>query len=156
MPAKDIENSIIVRILPVQVPQLWEVLKFACVQTDEVDQSNIPRYLNELLHALLSNKAQCFIRLGEDRTLLMLVLTRIMFDKFTGEKDLFVQCLYSFKAVEDEIWKRGIQLIEEFARKEGCRTVSFNSRRPRIWEVAKLIGFTEKHRVFSCEVGGEL
>jgi len=154
MPVKDIENSIIVRILATQIPQLWEVVKFACTQADEVDKEDLPYYLNELLHALLSDKAQCFIRLGEDRTLLALISTRVMVDKITGKKYLFIQCLYSFKMVEDEVWKQDWSIILDFIKAEKCSYVSFNSRNERIWEITRMLGFKEKYRRFDYEVGG--
>jgi len=149
-----IENSIIVKIVPTQIPQLWEVIKFACAQADEVNKEDFPYYFNELLHALLNDKAQCFMRIAEDRTLLALLITRIMIDKVTGKKYLFMQCLYSFKAVEDEVWKRDWNFILDFIKREGCSYISFNSRNKRLWDIAEKLGFKERHRTFDFVVGG--
>lgn len=147
-------NSIIVRILPIQVPRLWEAVKFACVQADEVKKEDIPSYLNELLHALLNEKAQCFIRLDEDRSLLALMVTRIMGDKITGKKQLLLQCLYSFKTVDYDVWTRDWKLVMDFAKAEKCEYISFESKHPRIWEIGESLGFQETFRRFVFEVGG--
>ncbi len=142
------------RILPVQIPQLWEVIKFACTQADEVNKEDMPPYLNELLHALLSEKAQCFLRLGDDRSLQIIMITRITIDKITGEKYLFLQCLYSFKVVRDEILKQDWDFVMEFAKNEKCSYIYFDSRHERIWEISKIAGFKEKNRRFDLRIGG--
>ena len=142
------------RILPVQIPALWEVIKFACVQADEVNKEDMPLYFNELLHALLSDKAQCFLRLGDDRTLLVLLITRVLVDKITSQKSLFLQVLYSWKAVEDKEWLDDFDFIKEFAKQEQCKDISFEPRNPRVWEIAKFLGCRETHRKFVFDIGG--
>ena len=142
------------RILPIQVPQLWEVIKFACTQADEVDKKDMPLYFNELLHALLSDKAQCFLRLGDDRTLLVLLITRILVDKITGQKFLFLQVIYSWKRSEDKEWQDDFEFVKEFAEHEQCKYISFEPRNPKIWEIAKLFGCQESNRRFVFDIGG--
>jgi len=143
-----------VRILPVQIPKLWEVIKFACVQADEINREDMPSYFNKLLHALLSDKAQCFLSLNDDRTVRVVLITQITIDKTTNEKYLFLQCLYSFQKVQDEVWGKDWHFIMDFAKKEQCSYISFNSRNERIWEITKLLGFKEKYRRFDLKTGG--
>jgi len=150
----EISNSIICRILPQQVPQLWECIKFACVQADEVNKEDMPFYFNELLQALLNEKAQCFIRLAEDRTLLALMITRIVLDRITDKKHLSLQCLYSFKTVKDEVWERDWKFLLDFVKKEGCSYISYNSRHNKLWELGEMVGFYEKHRTYEIRVEG--
>lgn len=144
----------IIRILPSQVPQLWEAIKFACVQADEVNKEDMPSYFNELLHTLLSDKAQCFVRLGDDRTLLMLAITRILVDKITGKKSLFIQGLYSWKSVEDGEWQEDFKFVREFAKHEQCKRISFESRNDRVWKIAGILGFKENLRKFTLNMEG--
>ena len=144
----------IIRILPTQIPQLWEQIKFACVQADEVNKEDMPSYFNELLHALLSDKAQCFIRLNDDRTLLGLIITRILVDKITGRKSLFIQALYSWKNVEDKEWQDDFSFIREFAKHEQCERISFESRNNRVWKIAEFLGFKENLRKFTLNMEG--
>jgi len=144
----------IIKILSTQIPQLWEQIKFACVQADEVNKEDMPSYLNELLHALLSDKAQCWLRLGDDRTLLLLMITRILVDKITGRKSLFIQTLYSWKSVGDNEWQDDYNFVKEFAKHEQCKRISFESRNPRIWELAEVLGFKENLRSFKLSLGG--
>ena len=144
----------ILKLLSIQVPQFWEVIKFAVTQADEVDQQDLQPYLDELLHALLSDKAQCFVRLDEKRTLTALLITKIMGNKRTGGKCLYLQCLYSFQLVDDSVWRKDMIFIRQFADKEKCSYISFDSRNKKIQEMGEMLGFKEVNRKFSMKLGG--
>lgn len=139
----------ITKILSTQIVIFWETIKHCTVRADEVDRKDLQPYLNELLRALLNDKAQCWVRLDENRVLMAMMITRINIDKVTGEKYLHLQGLYSFQVVSDDIWKKDIVFIRKFAEKESCSYISFNSRHKKVWELGKTLGFQEKHRVFN-------
>jgi len=144
----------IIRILPTQVPQLWEAIKFTLVQADEINKEDMPYYFNKLLHGLLNEKAQCFIRLSDDRRLLMLLITRIIIDQITGNKDLFIQGIYSWAVVNKENWQDDYNFVKEFAKSEQCKRISCESRNKRIWQLCEKLGFRENLRsfIFDLEV----
>ena len=142
----------LIKLISTQMVDFWEVIKFAVTRVDEVDPENLQPYLNELLHSLLSDKAQCWIRLDENRIVIALYITRIRADKITGKKYLFIQNMYSFKTVIDEIWTQDANLLKEFAKKEKCSYLSFYSRNKRIWELGEMVGFKEKYRVFNFQL----
>ena len=148
------DGSITVRILPKQVPQLWDAIKYACTQVNEIDKEDAPYYFNELLQALLSEKAQCFVRLDKDRVLLSILITRILVDTVTGEKYIYAQCLYSMRAAEDESWMDHFRIVVKFAKTQGCTYASFTSANPRMWHLGEKFGFREKHREFTMKLGG--
>jgi len=142
----------LIKILPSQVVQLWEVIKFVATKVDEVDKENIQPYLNELLHALLNEKAQCFVRLDDNREIIALAITRILRNNITGEKYFQVHCVYGFKSASDDVWKRDWEVLRDFAKKENCSYMGFQSRNSRIWDIAKLIGMTEAYRIFKLKL----
>jgi len=144
----------VIKILPTQIPQLWEIIKFAVTRADEVESKDLQPYFNELLHALLSDKAQCFVRLDDNRILLLLMITRISVDKITGRKSLFIQALYSWKNVEDKEWQDDYNFVKEFAKHEQCKLISFESRNLRIWQLGETLGFKESLRTFRLSLGG--
>jgi len=141
-------STIIIRLLPGQVIKLWEAIKYGVIRADEVKEKDRQVYLNELLHALLNEKAQCFIRLSDDRRLFAILITRFQVDKITGNKDLYLQGLYSWEIVNNEIWQRDIDFIRDFARREKCNRITFKSNVPRVMEIAKLLEFKENLREF--------
>ena len=107
-------TNLIIRILPTQVVKLWETIKYGVVLADEVNEEERYIYLNELLHALLNEKAQCFVRLSDDRRLLAMLITRFQVNKITGDKELYLQGLYSWEAVNDEVWQHDMDFVKEF------------------------------------------
>jgi len=142
----------LIKILPQQVVQLWEPIKYAATTADEVDEKDVPKYLNELLHELLNEKAQCFVRIDDKREIMTIGITRLLFNNITGEKYLQIQIGYAFKKAEDYLWKHDWEVMKEFAKKENCSYVGVMSRNKRVWELAKLIGMTETYRVFSVKL----
>jgi hypothetical protein len=131
------------------IPYFWEAIKKTVKDADEVQDKDLPSYLTELLHSLLSSNAQCFIRLSDEKILEALAVTRIMFNKQTNEKYMFVQTMYSWQAVGTALWQADIDFIHSFAVKEGCRYISCQSSNPRIWKLCTDIGFIEINRSFS-------
>ena len=144
----------IIKLLSIQIPKFWEIIKFTATEADEVDQQELQPYLDELLHNLLSDKAQCFVNLDEKRTLSSLLITKIMSDKKTGEKYLYLQHLYPFRFVDDSVWGEDMIFIRQFADKEKCSYISFDSRNSKTFEIGRMLGFREVSRNFSMRLGG--
>lgn len=144
----------IYRLLPTQVPRFWEAIKFSCMKADNVMPKDMSAYFNDLLQDLLSDKAQCFVVLDDKKVLHSIAVTKIMTDKLFRRKDLFIQCLYSVKTMNDESLAKYFSFITQYAVQEGCHAISFNSSNPRIWEIAKTINCSEQYRNFVYPLGG--
>lgn len=142
----------ILKLLPKQIPVFWNAIKTGAVQADEVDSKDLQPYLNELLHSLLSDKAQCFVVLSKDKVLLGLLVTRVQVDKITGDKYLLLQVLYVWEKMEDATWIDSLNLVHQFAKKEQCKYLLFNSRNSAIWDRTKRYGFVEKTRTYSLKI----
>lgn len=142
----------ILRLLPTQIPIFWEAIKYAAIQADEVESQYQLPYLNRILHSLLNDKSQCFVRLSPTKQLLSIMVTMIGLDKVTDAKMLFIQVLYSWKLVSDLEWEKDWEFLRSFAQKERCVRISFESKSPRIWQLGQLVGFKEQIRVFSYDL----
>jgi len=147
-------NNNVYRLLSVQIPYFWDAIKFGCVQADEVLEVDMPLYLNELLQALLSDKAQCFVILDNERILQGITITRIVADKIFSKKELLLQTFYSLKVVTDDETQKYFKILYDLAVKEKCTAITFSSRNTKIWEMAKLVGCKELNRNFAFELGG--
>lgn len=137
-----------IRLLPTQIPSFWEAIKYATVQAGEVNEKDRQACLNELLHALLNEKAQCFVRLNDERRLLAILITRLQIDKVTGDKNLFAQAMYSWKHASEELWQDVMKFVGDFAIHEQCKYITFESNNERLWKLAKFFGFRESLRKF--------
>ena len=138
----------LIKILPDQVVQLWETIKYVAVKVDEIDEQDLPKYLNELLHALLNEKAQCFVRLNDNREIVAIFITRFLMNTINGEKYFQIQCVYGFKSAQNEVWEKDWNVLKEFAKKENCSYIGFTSRNKRIWDIGKIMGMEEAYRTF--------
>jgi hypothetical protein len=143
----------IIKLLSVQIPKFWDALKFAVTKADEVESKDLQPYLNELLHALLNDKAQCFVALSDERTLKGVLITRVMLDKATGEKFLFIQSVYAWEKLSKEAWQGYYDLIISFSTNEKCKYLSLNSRNPAVWKLVESYSFTERLRTYTLNIG---
>lgn len=143
----------ILKLLSIQIPDYWETIKYAVIKADEIEDKNIQSYLNQLLNDLLSDKAQCMVRIdSEHKEIIALMVTRFMINKITDQKYLNMQCMYAFKNVSNEEWQKDFDFIRNFAKSENCEYVNFFSRNPKIWKITETIGFKEVNREF--RIGG--
>lgn len=142
----------VIKLTPDQVPRLWEAIKYAVIHVNNISDKDCSLYLQRLLHALLSSKAQCFVRMSEDRELLAICITKIIGDEITGEKSIFISCLYSFESSSMDTWRKDKEIIIKFAKKEGCSKVTTYSSNPGIFNLAEKLGLSERYRCFIMEV----
>jgi hypothetical protein len=141
-----------IKLTPDQIPRLWDAIKFAVSQIDDISKKNQALYLNRLLHALLSGKAWCIVRMSEDRELLGIGILRIIDDDITGESAIFIECIYSFARTSIDIWKEVLDLTIKYAEREKCSKITAYSSNPRVFKIAKELGFDERYRYFEMEI----
>lgn len=139
-------------INPDQVPLLWNSIKYAAVNAQFVEEEFRERFLNNLLYQLLSSKAQCFVRIDEDRKVQAIALTKVQFDETRDERSLFVTCLYSFVKVDDDTWKNDIEILKKYAKKLGCKFITAWATSDKISDLISMMGMRERFKSFVMEV----
>jgi len=141
------------KLLSNQIPDYWEVIKHTISNTDAVEDQNLPGYLNNLLHDLLSDKAQCFFRIDpESRKIYTVVVTRIEENRLSGYKTFIMQSVFSFEA--EDIKKRELErdFLKDFAKRRECSSIVFKSPHPAAWKLGKAMGFKEIHRAYMYQL----
>jgi hypothetical protein len=141
-----------IRLPPDQIPRMWENIKFAISRTGDISEKDRPLYLNRLLHALLSDRAWCIVRMSEDRELLGMGILRLMASDITGENTIFIESVYSFAHIPMNLWKEVLEITTKYAKKENCSKITAYSSNPKIFEIAKELGFNERYRYFEMEI----
>ena len=144
----------LIKLIPKQIPLFWETIKYSCKQADALHQVNYQPYFNELLHALLSDKAQCFVRLDEKRVILGMLITRFLGNKVTGEKELRLQSAYSFQSEPQEVWQKDFGVILDIALKTNCTKITFETSNPRLASLGTSVGCKEVSRLYEYVIGG--
>ena len=147
-------DNFMYRVLATQIPMFWEAIKFACSKADNIEAELYRPYFNELLQALLSDKAQCFVVLDNSRVLQRVIITRIVQDKLRGDSELMIQCMYSVTKASYEDVQKHFAIAVDTAKSLGCKRLTWKSSNPKIWEWAQMAGCFEQTRVFSVSVGG--
>jgi hypothetical protein len=145
-------NNLVIKLLPNQIPQYWEQLKYVMTKADDVNDKYLSVYLNDLLNALLNNKAQCWLKFDDNKTLQGVALTRIETDKITGEKYLHLQSFYSFTIINENICDEGLTMLKQFAKDEQCSYIFTSSSKESIWKICQLLGFNETDRNFVLKI----
>ena len=141
-----------VKLTSDQIPTFWGAIKFAVVNVDNVSEKYRKKYLNRLLYQLLSGKAQCFVRLDEQRQLQAIAITKILEDEITDEKSLFISCLYSFIKVDVRFWQDDIQLLKKYAEKKGCTTVTCWTVSDKVAQLCESVGMRYRMKSFSMNL----
>lgn len=145
----------VIRLLPNQIPTFWEAIKFAALKSEAIPEENREAYLNDLLHSLLNGKSICAVRLTNEKQLWSMMILKFIVNKVTNERSLFITAVYNWgKRAELSQMLEEFSLLKEFAKREGCKYVSFESKNTRVWEVAEAVGFKEsfKHYRMNLEV----
>lgn len=143
-----------IKVTPQQIPQVWEAVKYAITQLNEVPNEQLPDYLRWMLHQLLSEKAQCWVTLNEQRILLNVSITRITVNAFTQERELHLQCLYAFQGLTDHIVLEALTLYRQYANKTGCVRVTGASRHPRACAIMEQHGFQPEYKTYTLALEG--
>ena len=144
----------IVRLISVQVPKFWDVIKYALQQTEAITE--VPTKFNELFAALLNDKAQCFLKYSEGPggEIQGIMVTELHEDRFTKERSVKIRCLYAYKVLPRGEWEEDFKLIRGLAISEKCTRVFFDSKNPRVLQVAREVGFKEACTTMEILIGG--
>ena len=142
----------IIKLTPPKVVTYWELIKYANINGDLVSDDHRQQVLNETLHALLNETAQCFIRLDDNRQVIAVLLTRIQVDKVSGDKLLYIQCIFSFRSVSDNQWEEDWQYLKTFAKSNSCEYIEAESSNVQIFKIMQQLSARELYRTFRYEL----
>lgn len=144
-----------IKLLSLQIPTFWQSIKYAAIKADGVKRDSIQKYLNELLLDLLNDTAQCFVRLDDEKQLQAIMITRLKDDKLYEKRYLLIQCMFSFIKVSDDIWTDDMMFLNQFAQKEQCSQIIFETTNKQIIDLAEKYNFKYSFTTMSYNVGGE-
>ena len=142
----------IIKLTSAQIPEYWELIKYAYAKGDLIPRDCMPNAFNSILHSLLSDKSQCFLRISDDRQIIALMITRIILTTYTKDKILFIQCIFSFRKVADSEWQIDWKFVQNFAKKENCKYIEAESANTQIYSMLSQLGVKEFYRVFRLQI----
>ena len=144
----------LIRLLPSQIPTVWNHIKYAVSKVMQLSGDDYTRYIVKLIHSLLTEKSQCFVRLNDERKLTGVTITKIVVDNYTKERKLIIDIVYSYEHIDENEWQSYFEIIRDFAVKNNCVEMETNSGVARVHQIANMTGFVEKTRTYSLKLGG--
>ena len=144
----------LIKVLPTQIPLVWEHIKYAIVQVNEIPPEHLTTSLITVLHDLLSGKAQCWITMNEAHVILNVSVTRVEYNNLSGEHSLHWLFLYAYQGMTDHICRTIITAFQQHAKHLRCTRVTGVSRNPRACTLMEQHGFTPEYRTFFIPVEG--
>ena len=131
------------KLLPDQVSQHWDVIKYAIEESLPPVVGDNPDKMNNILMSILTDKTQCwasYVRDESETRFEGIVLTRILYDDASDTKSLLIYCLYGYEKVDKESWLGGIKALSKFALSRGCVQVVAYTAHDYIVNISKSLG----------------
>ena len=115
----------IVKIMPDQVPDFWELIKYTKAESDPMKPTYMPDRMNNLLNECLIGDVDVWIVLAGDNSIVGCILTKFYKDTINGTNDL---CIYGFASAPDrdiggEQYGEMFNTITKYARKHRCTQI---------------------------------
>ena len=142
----------IIRVPVTQVPQFWEVIKFASVHSDNINEDVLQGYCNTLLVKLLTGKLQAVIKIDDARNVEAIIIMGFEVSNLSGAKSLVFYNFYSWKSNSLAEWKNAFMSLLVFAKAENCKKIIAHTYNPRLWQMAESAGFKETSRQYVLDV----
>lgn len=138
----------LIRLLPQQLVKFWDMIRFAIAETFMPRNSCTNEHLQWILAQLLASKMEIWISFTKERKFLGFVITRVGTEPGNGEKVLYIESVYAFQGVPEEILFAGMKVLESHARKNNCKSFVALTESERIVGLAKRLGFSNRYYLF--------
>ena len=141
----------IIKLLPEQVVRFWDMLRFAIAETFMPRNTCTNEHLRYILASLLAGKTQCWMAFKDEagqRKFIGFLVTRIAEDPAIGEKTLYLDSIYAFQSVPEDIMFKAQAVLEKFAIKNSCKTIAAMTETDRIAKLAQRNGYSQRYYLF--------
>jgi hypothetical protein len=143
----------IIKLLPEQIAENWDVIRFGFMSTHPAYMKVTPVQIRNILSNLLGGMVQCWFILEEGaKEISGFVLTAVVEDYISGTKSLNIYDLYSYKQFSPDVWSSGMVALKEFATANNCINLTAQTDIPQVVEIAKKLGFNVNTTFMVLEV----
>ncbi len=132
--------------MPDQISKFWSIIKYGIEESLPPIASDKPDRMNRMLMSLLSDKAQCWVsytKHDESRKLEAVLITRVLYDDVSDNKNLLIYCLYGYEDISRDSWTSGFKSLVKYADSIDCaRIIAYTDIPSIVDHVVKLGGDT--------------
>ena len=143
------------RLLPDQISQFWDVIKYAIEQSLPPIAGESPGRMNRILTSLISGGSDCWASYtidGDQRRFEAIVITKMLYDDVSDTKNLLIYCLYGYEIVDRSSWASGLKSLVKYASGKGCHNIVAYTDVPGIVDLVKRLGGEAKQTFISLPV----
>jgi hypothetical protein len=130
----------LIQIQPIQVPQFWDMIKFAAISTDNISEEHKSYYLLTLLQDLLAGKKTAFVIQNKENAVTLVVIIEVKRDELTNTKIMFMTCLYSFERQPEKNWDTAVMDLAIIAKVTGCVSIVGDTASSKLGEILERNG----------------
>lgn len=130
----------LIQIQPIQIPQFWELIKFAAVATNNIEEEHQDYYILNMLQDLLASKKTAFVIFNGDNQVTLVVVIEIRRDDLRDQKIMYMDCLYSFEKQPEENWGLAVMDLAVIAKKADCKAILGDTANPNLAKILEANG----------------
>ena len=142
----------IVRLLPSQIPDYWEFIKYAAVTVNRLTgEKDITTYCRNLLKNIMAEKYQVWLIYSEDKIIKTVAITSIFLD--IGDiPHLLLDVGYGYNPSSEYDKIELVEAMAKFAKTIGCNSIIAYTKEPLAINALKKMGLEETFKIFSRSV----
>ena len=147
-----IDGASMVRLLPNQVVNVWELLKEGIKEAFPPFLKLDEDKLNRILETLLAGDMTCWVsynNLGQPHGF---ALANFIYDYPSQSKNLLLYVIWSKGDATDKVWADSYRPVLAYAKQEGCDKIVGYTNNKRMLEVARLVGARTEMTFVELEV----
>ncbi len=140
-----------IQIPSTQIPQHWELIKFAAQQAhaDIINPSQITAYCRNLLIDLLSDKLCCVLKIDPDsRAITAVLIYEVIINKLDGAKSVHGHTIYSFSMTDTYDWVNFFTAIVESFQDKNYEYIEMALTNDSLVKLAKEMQCKLKAQIF--------
>jgi hypothetical protein len=149
------DKEMLTRLLPEQVSEFWDVIKFGIEHSLAPIAGEHPDKMNRVLASLLSGTAQCWASYVKDEGNVKfegILVTKMLYDEVSDTKNLLLYCVYGYTNVEQSTWINGLVKVTKYAKAKGCSNIVAYTDVPYLIKIASDLGANTKFTFISFNV----
>lgn len=129
------------RLQPENLKHVWNMVRYGVARSCPPNVPLSQKRIRKVLGSLLAGRAQCWVLFeeGEDQRkhLHATLVTAVETEALTGAKFLNIWAAYGFRSSPVEWWAVVRQALTDFARAQGCSTITAITTNPHVAKIAQ-------------------
>ena len=144
----------LVKLLPSQVVDNWEVLSYGIQQALPPITYESPKRMQKILESIMLNEMHVWVGLNNDQKIEGVIITCPIYEKNSDVNDLLIYTLYGYENLSYEVIKEGIATLKSYAKSKGMKRITAYSNVDSVIRLFQALGGQEEWKYISIPANG--